>query len=398
MKSITVGQIGKIITGNTPPRNQPDLYGKHIIFIKPTDISESSKYTYSPEECYSEKGANKYSKSLIPKGSTCVVTIGSIGKKMTMAHTDCFINQAMNAIIPNENYDNEYVYYLIKNNLSKLKSIDSGTSSGRENVSKSAFSNMELYVIESKDSQNQIGQMLSAYDDLIINNQRQIMLLEEAATRLYNEWFINLRFPGYETTPVVDGVPEGWTIDAIDSRISLLSGYAFKSTDFNDKGIFKIVTIKNVKDGQFDSYNVNRIIQVPRKMPEHCKLEDGDILLSLTGNVGRVCLVHGSDFLLNQRVAKLKSDTPSFAYCLFRSKYMYNAMNNLANGAAQQNLSPIRTGKIRILFPSEELLKQFEKIVQPIIARMMTLNKTIAIAAQARDGLLPKLMSGKIEV
>ena len=148
MKKIKVGQLGKIVTGNTPPRNQPDLYGKAIIFIKPTDISETSKYTCFPEECYSEKGANKYSASLIPKGSTCVVTIGSIGKKMTMAHTECFINQAMNAIIPNEDYDNEYVYYLLKNNLSKLKSIDSGTSSGRENVSKSAFSNMELHVIE----------------------------------------------------------------------------------------------------------------------------------------------------------------------------------------------------------------------------------------------------------
>ena len=99
-KKVCIGDLGTIITGNTPPRNRPELYGNHTPFIKATDISESEKYTYNPEEYYSEEGYNKYIKSLIPKGATCVVTIGSIGKKMTMAHCDLFINQAMNAIIP----------------------------------------------------------------------------------------------------------------------------------------------------------------------------------------------------------------------------------------------------------------------------------------------------------
>ncbi len=83
-------------------------------------------------------------------------------------------------------------------------------------------------------------------------------------------------------------------------RGSLLSGYAFKSSEFNDEGKYKIITIKNVKDGQFDGDNVKRMINIPEKMPEHCKLVDGDILLSLTGNVGRVCIVHGENFLLNE--------------------------------------------------------------------------------------------------
>ena len=94
---------------------------------------------YSPEESYSEEGYKKYRRSLIPKGATCVVTRGSIGKKMTMAHCDCFINQEMNAIVPSADYDPEYVYYVVKNNVHRLKSLDSGTASGRENVSKSAF-------------------------------------------------------------------------------------------------------------------------------------------------------------------------------------------------------------------------------------------------------------------
>ena len=203
IKKIKIQDIGKIITGNTPPRSNPELYGTFIPFIKATDIIESSKFTYYPEEGYSELGFQKYQNSLICKGATCVVTIGSVGKKLTMAHCDCFINQAMNAVIPNDNYDDEYIYYLLKNNIYKLKMLNSGTASGRENISKSAFSNMEIEVILDKEKQIIIGKILSTYDDLIENNQKQIKLLEEAAQRLYKEWFVDLHFPGKNRLRIV---------------------------------------------------------------------------------------------------------------------------------------------------------------------------------------------------
>ena len=247
-------------------------------------------------------------------------------------------------------------------------------------------------------TQHRIADILSAYDKLIENNQKQIKLLEEATQRLYKEWFVDLRFPGYEDVKIVDGVPEGWKKDTIDSRIELLSGYAFKSSEFNDEGKYKIITIKNVKDGQFDGDNVNCMINIPEKMPEHCKLVDGDILLSLTGNVGRVCIVHGENFLLNQRIAKLRSNNMAYTYCLFRSKDMFDNMNNLTNGVAQQNLSPIRTGKINIVFPTDALIQMFEKTVNPMLNKITVLNKSILSLSQARDRLLPKLMNGEIEV
>ena len=247
-------------------------------------------------------------------------------------------------------------------------------------------------------TQHRIADILSAYDNLIENNQKQIKLLEEATQRLYKEWFVDLCFPGYEDVKIVDGVPEGWKKDTIDSRIELLSGYAFKSSEFNDEGKYKIITIKNVKDGQFDGDNVNCMINIPEKMPEHCKLVDGDILLSLTGNVGRVCIVHGENFLLNQRVAKLRSNNMAYTYCLFRSKDMFDNMNNLTNGVAQQNLSPIRTGKINIVFPTDALIQMFEKTVNPMLNKITVLNKSILSLSQARDRLLPKLMNGEIEV
>lgn len=269
-------------------------------------------------------------------------------------------------------------------------------------TTRASLSNAELLGMQIElpclEMQYNIATILRSYDNLIDNYRRQIKLLEEAAQRLYKEWFVDLRFPGYEHTKIVDGVPEGWKKNSIDSTIELLSGYAFKSSEFNNKGTYKIVTIKNVKDGQFDGDNVSRIIEIPPKMPKYCRLTDGDILISLTGNVGRVCIVQGENYLLNQRVAKVKSDIPAYTYCLFRSKAMFNEMNNLANGAAQQNLSPIRVGNIQILFPTDIFIQKFEAMVRPIISKINLLNKEINLLAQARDRLLPKLMSGEIKV
>lgn len=247
-------------------------------------------------------------------------------------------------------------------------------------------------------TQHRIASILSRYDSLIENYQKQIKLLEEAAQRLYKEWFVGFRFPGHENTTIIDGVPEGWEKKKVNSIIELQSGFAFKSSTFDDNGAYKIVTIKNVKDGAFDGDNVSRIVAIPEKMPKHCVLADGDILLSLTGNVGRVCIVNGKNYLLNQRVAKLATDYKAFAYCLFRSRDMFIEVNNLANGAAQQNVSPIRIGEMKILLPNNELLQEFESIARKSIARIISLQSQHRLLTEARDRLLPKLMNGEIKV
>ncbi len=294
--------------------------------------------------------------------------------------------------------DNVYLYYLLQTDYIRKKMIGSMTgSTGRQRVNNDVFKSIEIALPEIN-TQKKIGNILSTYDNLIENNQKQIKLLEEAAQRLYKEWFVNLRFPGYETASITDGIPEKWTRDTVGSIVELQSGFAFKSSDFCNSGTYKIITIKNVQSGLFEGHNVSRIDHVPAKMPEYCRLNDGDILLSLTGNVGRVCIVNGTDYLLNQRVAKISTDYPGYAYCLFRSNGMFAAMGNLANGAAQQNLSPIKTERIDILVPTPELLIHFEAIVNPFMTRMLTANKQIELLKQARDRLLPKLMSGEMEV
>lgn len=288
-----------------------------------------------------------------------------------------------------------FYYYYFKSLLSPMKTIVTICAQAGIRGSDLATLSVECPDLP---TQRRIASILSAYDDLIENNRRQIKLLEEAAQRLYREWFVELRFPGHESVKVMDGVPEGWMKGTVDNIVKLLSGYPFKSSEYVSSGKYRLITIKNVKDGEFSPDNVDYIDQLPDKVPSHCILTEGDILLSLTGNIGRVCIVNGYNYLLNQRVAKLQTLHPAYAYCMFRSKEMLNKMTALSNGVAQQNLSPIRAEKIRILIPSSNLLFQFKNIVEPIISQIILLNNQITFACEARDRLLPELMDGEIEV
>lgn len=298
-------------------------------------------------------------------------------------------------IEPTQSTSHEFLFYLLKNKQAELSGKQRG--SAIPHVTPDLIKSISV-MLPDLPTQRRIASILSAYDDLIENNRRQIKLLEEAAQRLYREWFVELRFPGHEGVKVVDGVPEGWMKGTVDNIVKLLSGYPFKSSEYVSSGKYRLITIKNVKDGEFSPDNVDYIDQLPDKVPSHCILTEGDILLSLTGNIGRVCIVNGYNYLLNQRVAKLQTLHSAYAYCMFRSKEMLNKMTALSNGVAQQNLSPIRAEKIRILIPSSNLLFQFKSIVEPIISQIILLNNQITFACEARHRLLPELMDGEIEV
>ena len=377
----------------------PPKAEKGIPFITISNINSYNQIDFTntmfvPEDYYN----NLDTKRKAQRGDILYSVVGSFGIPILISEDKKFVFQRHIAILrPDTSVDSRYLYYKMLSKDFYAMADAAAIGAAQRTISLTALRNMEI-TLPNIDIQRKIADILSKYDNLIENNQKQIKLLEEASQRLYKEWFVDLHFPGYESTTITDGVPDGWNHNTVDSIVNLLSGYAFKSTTFDDSGDFKIVTIKNVQDGFFDGENVNRILEMPSKMPDHCVLQDGDILLSLTGNVGRVCLVNGENYLLNQRVAKLDSKFKGYTYCLFRSKDMFDAMNNLANGAAQQNLSPIRTGNIEIPIPNDTLLADFEKIINPIIKKILILNKEISELKQARDRLLPKLMSGEIEV
>lgn len=399
-KKVCKDDLGTIVTGNTPPRNRPELYGNHTPFIKATDISESEKYTYNPEECYSEEGYNKYIKSLIPKGSTCVVTIGSIGKKMTMAHCDLFINQAMNAIIPNACFDSEYVYYAVKNVLGNIKTLDSGTASGRENVSKSAFSKMEIWVEEELPIQQRIATILSRYDSLIENYQKQIKLLEESAQRLYKEWFIDLRFPGHENTKIVDGVPEGWEKKKIGDISKTTSGGTPSRTNNSFySGSIMWVKTKELCDG-FILGTEEKITEEAIKKSSAKIVPAGSILMAMYGaTIGKLGIAT-KDLTCNQAccVFLISEDNPLRWYIFNWLLQNRNFLISQGKGAAQPNLSQDMIKGFELIIPDDKSLRGYHLLINPIYLNIKSLQSQICQLTEARNRLLPKLMNGEIDV
>lgn len=354
----------------------------NIRYISEQDLPKWTKrVTPQPNDIVFSYEATLNLYAIIPKGFW-----GCLGRRMALIRVD------------ERKADYKFLYYYFYSTAWRSV-IQEHTVTGAT-VDRIPLVSFPDFLVELPDlpTQRRIASILSAYDDLIENNRRQIKLLEEAAQRLYREWFVELRFPGHEGVKVVDGVPEGWMKGTVDNIVKLLSGYPFKSSEYVSSGKYRLITIKNVKDGEFSPDNVDYIDQLPDKVPSHCILTEGDILLSLTGNIGRVCIVNGYNYLLNQRVAKLQTLHPAYAYCMFRSKEMLNKMTALSNGVAQQNLSPIRAEKIRILIPSSNLLSQFKNIVEPIISQIILLNNQITFACEARDRLLPELMDGEMEV
>ena len=378
-KTINIGDLGTIITGKTPPTTNKSYYGDYAVFIKPTDISEQSKYTYETEEMYSKLAAEKYESSLIPKGAICVPCIGTIGTKMTMAPCDCYTNQSINSIICNENYDNEYVYYLIKNFLPGLKAYNLGTASGREYVSKSNFEKIELVAEQDKDIQKRIGVILSRYDSLIENYQKQIKLLEEAAQRLYKEWFVDLHFPGHESTNIVDGVPEGWEKKKVGEIAPIITGK--KDANFG------------TPDGEYPFFTCS---QEPIKAPSF-SFDCAAVLLAGNGDFN-VKLYRGK-FEAYQRTYVLSPYCAQHLYLLY---YTISAnMTKLAAGSSGSTIKFLTKGMIdgiNLNIPNDEILRSFNKKIEPIQSSREFLQSQLRLLTEARDRLLPKLMSGEITV
>ena len=418
-KEISISEIGNIFTGNTPPRKNPEYYGNHTLFIKPTDISKETKYTYTPEECYSKLAYEKYKNSLVPKGATCVVTIGSIGEKLTKAHKECFINQAMNAVVPNENFDEDYVYYLLKFNLRQLKMFDSGTASGRENVSKSAFSNIRVIALTSKDEQIKVGKLLSNYDDLIENNNRRIKILEEMAQKIYKEWFVDFKFPGHETTTFKDSplgkIPNDWEVGKLQDIVEFFNGYAFKSKELlkhpqkNSLSVFKQGHIN--RGGGFNYSGTKSWF--PREKSIELKkyiLKKGDLLMAMTDMKNNVAILGNTaimpmdnSYILNQRVGLLRCKNNlnisyPYVYMVTNSEPFLLNLRSRANSGVQVNLSTEQIKLSKLIIPASHINKLFNELITPIFEQIFLINKKNENLKQTRDILLPRLISGEINV
>lgn len=248
--------------------------------------------------------------------------------------------------------------------------------------------------------QQRIASILSAYDDLIENNQKQIKLLEEAAQRLYKEWFVDLRFPGHEGVKVVDGVPEGWKIKKIEELADTMSGGTPTRSheEYYSSGEILWLKTKELNDG-FIFDTEEKITEAGLKNSSAKLFEKGCIILAMYGaTIGRLG-ISSVTMCCNQACCVLKIKE----IFLFEYVYLWLVNNremliSRGRGSAQSNLSQELIKQIEVRIPSDGVLIKFSNVVDKLLKNKEILEKQISSLREARDRLLPKLMSGEIEV
>jgi len=384
-KWLKVEDFAEVVSGGTPSTDKPEFWNGDIAWITPKDLSDFKfRYIRRGERNISRKGLESSNAKLLPKGTVLLSSRAPVGY-LAIAKNELSTNQGFQSLVPKENVITEYLYYLLKDNIEYLKSQASGTTFGE--LSKSTLKKL-LFLLPPLPEQKAIAEVLSSIDDKIDLLHRQNKTLEEMAMTLFRKWFI-------------EDVKEDWEEVKLGEYFDLLGGFPFKSKDYSDFGKYKIITIKNVQDGYLDISNSQTIENLPQNIKPYQILEIGDILISLTGNVGRICIVDTNNCLLNQRVAKIvpkNSEWKPFAYFYFKRAEITQILTNLAKGSAQLNLSPIETLKLTDTFPSSERIEKFNKIVQPIFEKILTNKQQIRRLEQLRDTLLPKLMSGEVRI
>jgi len=401
--NLQIKDLGTIITGGTPPTKKREYYGDLVPLIKPTDMVLGQRYIGDTEESLSVIGIEKFKKKLVPKNTPCVVTIGTIGKSCLTKELS-LVNQAVNCVLVDEpKYDYMYIYYLMQATIYKVKAMDSGTASGRENVSKSAFESIDVRVIKSKDTQQRVGNLLSNYDNLIENNNRRIAILEDIAQSLYREWFVHFRFPSHEKCQFKDSelgqIPEGWEVKSATEVVEFAPKMSLSKEEAKP-----FVSMPNVST---TSMIIDKIEM--REGNSGTKFMNGDTLMARI----TPCLQNGKtgfvQFLDEENpigfgstefiVMRSKELTPEFVYCLARSdSFRATAINSMAGADGRQRVKNDCFNSYLLAVPPKYYLEKFSLIAEPIFKDVFSLNKKNKNLTKQRDMLLPKLISGKVVI
>ena len=365
---------------------------------------EISHPLYISKEKYDEiKG--KY--GVPQKGDLLLTAVGSLGIPFVVKDDSPFYFKDGNLVWLKhfQDIDPIFLYYWIKseNGYNALYNIAIGSAQKALTIAAIKGYGIPLPPLQ---TQHRIATILSRYDSLIENYQKQIKLLEEAAQRLYKEWFIDLHFPGHENTKIVDGVPEGWekkTIDDVTCKVT--TGLNPRKNFVLGKGSNYYVTIKNMADNTlFLDDRCDRVDnEALEKINKRSDLKIGDILFSGIGTIGRVALVDipTNNWNVSESVFTLRVNdivTKEFLYLMLLSPDMQNYCQSNAHGAAQKGIRMADLKAYSFNLPPFGVIQKFTNLVTPTIKKVSSIRNQIRLLTEARDRLLPKLMSGEITV
>lgn len=357
-----------------------------IPFITISDIDSSNRLNldvkqFVPEEYYNNlKDIRKAQRNDI-----LYSVVGSFGIPVIIKGNDKFAFQRHIAILRPDptKVIPDYLFYIMKTYNFYMQADSVAIGAAQRTISLTALRNMTVE-LPSMDVQKKIATALSRYDSLIDNYQKQIKLLEEAAQRLYKEWFVNLRFPGHENTNIVDGVPEGWEKKSIDSIYSIKYGKNLSTKLIN-------------KSGEYPVYGANGIIGYYSQ----ANCEEQVALITSRGNgSGDVLMTyHTKAFITNNSF--IVKPLERYKYCDLSFTFHFLSRANfrvVRTGAAQPQLTNQSIHNVDVVLPSKEVIEKYCKIAYPFFQEIKTFKHQLRLLTESRDRLLPELLSGEIEV
>ena len=377
-KKVSLSEMGIVSRGKSKhrPRNDTRLYGGRYPFIQTGDIGAAGLYVTDYSQTYNEEGLAQ--SKLWEKNTLCITIAANIADTALLAFPACFPDSIM-GFVPHKDVANvKYVKYCFDILKKDCQQISQGTA--QDNLSWKKLSTIK-FPCPPLEVQNRIATILSRYDLLIENYQKQIKLLEEAAQRLYKEWFVDLHFPGHENTKIVDGVPEGWTPSQLGQLVEFKRG--------------KTITKKDVIDGDIP------VVAGGLEPAYYCnKSNTAERVITVSGsgaNAGFTRMYFEKVWASDCSFVDA-STTPflHFVYCFLKDNK--TRIDHLQKGAAQPHVYAKDINSLEICVSSESMLKSFEEKVSKCFDTIASLQSQLRLLTEARDRLLPKLMSGEITV
>lgn len=384
-----------------------------VMVVRVTDftldsISDADAVYLAPDDRY-DKFVLKTNDILIQTVGSWANNPNSIVGKVVRVPKQCdnaYLNQNIVRIIPNNDLDNTYLFYALKANHFSTYCVLRGQ--GAANQASITLDTIFRFKFKAHNftAQKRIAGILSTYDSLIENNKKRIRLLEQMAENLYKEWFVRFRFPGYEDVEFENGFPKDWEKVKLDDVLNkIATGLNPRKNFVLGEGENFYVTIKNMADNtvyldnKCDKVNDDAIIKINKRSD----LKIGDLLFSGIGTIGRVCLIDipTNNWNISESVFTMRANkkiSSEFLFMLLLSQDVQNYCQSKANGSAQKGIRMGDLRKYTFLLPTKNVINDFTNQISPILRNVSLLRNENNNLIQQRDLLLPRLMSGKLEV
>ena len=404
-KITRVSQMAEILSGGTPKTEVEEYWNGNIPWLSVKDFAGDTRKVYDSEKHISELGLNSSATQLLYPGDLIISARGTVGEIAQIGKTSAF-NQSCYGLRVADGYSSDYLYYMLKYQVRYLKSVANGAVF--DTIVVKTFDRMKASVPDLS-TQKRIADILSTYDDLIENNNRRIALLEKAAQELYKEWFVRFRFPGYETAKFENGLPEGWEYIRFGKAIEIIDvdrGENYpKQEEFYETGECLFLNAGNVTKNGFDFSSCSYITKEKDQVLRKGKLQTGDVVLTTRGTVGNVAFLNETLTFAPMRInsgmvilRNLGIVSPEYIYTTLRHEGLQKAMMMYASGSAQPQLPIKDMRRIKIIKPDDVTMERFTEFVSPIYKQISSLIMKNQTISKQRDLLLPRLMSGKLEV